>query len=397
MTQQYNDPAGGTPSKVGPQFNTSWYDRNALIEARRSMIFSQMSSSRNMPKNYGKSIKMFHYLPILDDRNTSDEGIDATGATIANGNLYGSSKDIGTILAKLPVLGENGGRVNRVGSVRTELTSTLEKYGIFREYTKESVDFDTDAELEMHMRRELVNSAVEIYEDRLQIDILNSAGVVVLCGAAQTVAQITGEGATISQVTYANLKALDIVLTNNRTPKETTFIKGTTLTDTRTIPNARYMYIGSELQPTVEKMTDYFGNPAFIPVEKYAGATQTVEGELGSVGNFRIIVAQEMQHWAGAGAAVVTNGGYAATDVGGTDHYDVFPMLVVGKESYTTIGFQSGKDSKFKIKHITPESESSYSKDDPYGEEGLMSMKWYYGFMAYRPERIAVVKTVAEG
>lgn len=73
--------------------------------------------------HFGKEIRFYVYVPLLDDRNLSDQGIDAqgavlTGASGANpgyGNLYGSSKDIGKITDKLPMLTENGGRVNRVG------------------------------------------------------------------------------------------------------------------------------------------------------------------------------------------------------------------------------------------------------------------------------------------
>ena len=61
-------------------------------------------------KHYGRKIKKYHYLPLLDDRNVNDQGIDATGAYISNGNLYGSSKDIGYISGKIPTLTEHGGR-----------------------------------------------------------------------------------------------------------------------------------------------------------------------------------------------------------------------------------------------------------------------------------------------
>src|SRR5690606_33857785 len=105
-------------------------------------------------------------------------GIDASGATIANGNLYGSSKDIGTITDKLPIVGEHGGRVNRVGFKRKELEGTFEKFGFFDEYTKDSVDFDSDAELMQHVNREMINGANEISEDTLQIDLLTAAGVI---------------------------------------------------------------------------------------------------------------------------------------------------------------------------------------------------------------------------
>lgn len=35
-------------------------------------------------KHYGKTIKKYHYVPLLDDRNVNDQGIDATGISTAN-------------------------------------------------------------------------------------------------------------------------------------------------------------------------------------------------------------------------------------------------------------------------------------------------------------------------
>ena len=35
-------------------------------------------------------------------------------------------------------------------------------------------------------------------------------------------------------------------------------------------------------------------------------------------------------------------------------------------------------------------------RNDPYGELGFMSIKCYYGFMVLRPERIALIKTIAK-
>ena len=124
--QQYRDPAGGTASDIGPQFSTEYYHKKALIEAQKEQYFSQLADVTAMPKHFGKKIKMYHYMPLLDDRNVNDQGIDASGATSDNGNLYGSSKDIGTINAKLPTLSETGGRVNRVGFTRIALEAELQ-------------------------------------------------------------------------------------------------------------------------------------------------------------------------------------------------------------------------------------------------------------------------------
>ena len=396
MSQVYGD---GTNSTIGTQFQTFYYQKKALIDLQKEKYFSQLADTVSMPKNFGKRIKRYHYLPLLDDRNINDQGLDAAGAVIANGNLYGSSKDIGTVQGKLPALSESGGRVNRVGFSRVDLEGSLEKLGFFGEYTQESLDFDTDAELEAHINREMVFGAHELTEDALQIDLLNNAGVIRYPGAATSLATLSGNTGAVTEVSYSDLARLDIDLTNNRCPKHTKIITGSRMVDTKVIPAARIMYIGSEMQPTLEKMKDYHNNPAFIPLAHYASAGSEINGEIGAVGSFRIVVVPEMMHHNGTatgtpavGAAVTTNAGYRTT--GG--RYNAYPLLVIGSESFTTIGFQtSGNSVKFSIKHAKPGSPESYA-NDPYGETGFMSIKWYYGFMPLRTERLAVIWSVAQ-
>jgi len=387
MPRQYNDPAGGDESQVGTQIRTDVYEKRALIEMRREQHFGQLANVRSMPKHMGKTMKMYQYLPLLDDENNNDQGLDAGGSELVDGNLYGSSKDVGSIPGKMPVLSESGGRVNRVGFKRKEIEGSISKFGFFDEYTQESMDFDSDADLLMHINREMLNGAGEITEDLLQIDLLMSAGVVKYAGAASS--DDTVDATSI--VTYDDLLRLSIDLDQNRTPKQTKVITGTRLVDTKTIPGGRVMYVGSEMQPTIEGMTDLHGNQAFIPVQKYGSGGTILNGEIGTVGYFRIVVVPEMMKFAGAGA----NASDTSTHYETGEAYDVFPMLVVGDASFSTIGFQTdGKTVKFKIKHSKPGSEASYAMD-PYGETGFMSIKWFYGFLLERAERIAMIKTAA--
>lgn len=380
-----------TPSSIGPQIRLDYYYKKALVDAAKEMYFGQLADVTNMPKNMGKTIKLYHYIPLLDDRNVNDQGIDAAGATIANGNLYGSSKDIGTIPAKMPALTENGGRVNRVGFTRIQLQGTIKKFGFFYEWTQEAMDFDTDEELDMHLIQEAVKGANEITEDQLQIDLLNGAGVVRYPGAATSNADMTGEG-TATVVTYDGLVKMGITLNDNLCPMQTKLIAGSRMVDTRVIPGARALYIGSELELMLRKMKDPFDNAAFIPVQQYADAGTILQGEIGSIASFRIIVVPKMLKWAGAGKAVTTNPGYYAT----SGKYDVFPMLCVGSGSFTTIGFQTdGKTVKFVTYTKKPGIETA-SYADPYGEMGFTSIKWYYGSLILRPEWIALFKTVAQ-
>lgn len=487
----YNDPVNASPSDVGPQIRTDYYNRKALVEAAKEQYFGQMADVTNMPKNMGKTIKLYHYLPILDDRNQGDQGIDADGVSTAAGfiadttvvsatieavppegetlyfmgqatgvdlaaafgkadeiaegqaeaylrwagftgvawanvqaaaeaagwtftdltaadatgvnyqNLYGSSKDVGTISAKIPVLSEFGGRVNRVGHKRFQLEGTIEKFGFFDEYTQESLDFDTDDELLMHITSECVKAANEITEDQLQIDLLNSAGVIRYAGAATSTATLAGStaaGNAEDVLVYDDLVKLAIELDNNRTPKNTQLIAGSRMVDTRVVNAARYAYCGSELQPALMRMTDYHGNQAFLPVAQYAEAGTVARGEFGAINDFRIIIVPEMMHWEAAGAAVgdVTDEvcHWGRDDLGAA-RVNVYPFLVVGDGSFTTIGFQTdGKTVKFTITHKKPGKDVA-DRNDPYGEVGFYSIKWYYGFMVLRPERIALLKTVA--
>lgn len=383
--------AGGSSS----QMQTFFYLKKALITARKEQYFSPLASTTNMPKNYGKTIKVYEYIPLLDDRNVNDQGLDAAGATLTDGNLYGSSKDVGNITSKLPTLTENGGRVNRVGFTRIQREGSIHKFGFFTEFTQESMDFDSDAELMDHLSRELMNGAVQLTEAVLQKDLLAAAGVIVYAGAATSNGTVTAEGAGAAIVNYANLMRLDQILTDNRTPKQTTVITGSRLIDTKTLPAARVMFIGSELVPTIKGMRDLFNERAFIPIQHYADAGTVLNGEIGTVDAFRIVQVPEMLHWAGVGATVGTNPGYRTTVVGGNTKYNVYPMLVLGEDSWTTIGFQTdGKSVKFAVMTKMPGKETA-DRNDPYGETGFSSIKWYYGILIKRPERIGLVKTVA--
>ncbi|UCR75502.1 major head protein [Alcaligenes phage vB_Af_QDWS595] len=397
----YNAPREGQKSSIdansnSDQINTAFWLKKAIVEARKEMVFMPLSNVTNMPKHFGKTIEVYEYIPLLDDRNINDQGIDANGVKIVNGNLYGSSKDVGYITAKLPVLTENGGRVNRVGFSRIIRRGSLHKFGFFTEFTKESMDFDTDPALMDHLSRELMNGAVQLSEAVLQMDLLAAAGTIVYAGGATSNATITGEGTTPSVVTYRDLVRLDQILTDNRTPMKTTIISGSRYIDTRVIPSARLMYVGSAVVPMLKEMKDLFGNKALIEVQHYADAGTILNNEVGTIDKFRIIQVPEMLHWAGEGAvATSANPGYRTSTVGSDERYDVYPMLVVGDDSFTNIGFQTnGKTVNFDVLTKMPGRETA-DRNEPYGETGFSSIKWYYGILIKRPERIAIVKTVA--
>ena len=460
--QVFNNPPATEGSH--PQLIPFYWQRKALIDLKKEQFFGQLADTTSMPKHFGKTIKRYHYIPLLDDRNINDQGIDATGQSVADevtitvtdpagdtryvvgsgadataaladakakavslfknigtfttdyattvtametagwdvdegtavnngGNLYGSSKDVGTIVGKLPAISETGGRVNRVGFTRLTLEGTIDNFGFFDEYTEDSVQFDNDADLMQHISRETLRAANYIVEAQIQIDLLNGANVVYYGGDATSISELTGEtGSTASVLDYETLVRVETILNNNLCPKDTTIISGSRMVDTRTIGAARYAYVGSELKMQLLKMKNFHNEAAFVPVQQYAEAGKTASGEIGAIGNYRFIENPNMFHWDGAGATVTNNGGYLESD----GKYNVYPVLVVGSGSFTTIGFQTdGENTKFKILHKAPGKEMA-NRNDPYGKIGFYSIQWWYGTMILRPEWIACIKVVAE-
>ena len=429
MAQVYGNTAG-TSSTIGAQARTDFYFKKALIKVRDIQYFMPLADVRAMPKHHGKTIKQDVYQPLLDKLNVNDQGLDAAGliipakaaqrfkaftiagvevtggtghtaasatttgfyATAANaaaatnaaavlelgGNIYGSNKDVGVIANRLPALTENGGRVNRVGFTRTQITGSLIKQGFFTEYTQESLDFDSDSELMSHITEEMLVGATEMTEAQLQKDLINTA---TSSGTVQFPGTVTTKATVAAAVDYDDLMTLSIALDNNKTPRQTKIISGSRMTDTKTVMGGRVMYIGPDLIPLVRKMkgidTGSAVGSGFIGVEKYADATTILNGEIGSVDQFRFVVVPEMQFSQKGGAAAA----------------DIYPMLCVGDGAFTTIGFQTdGKSLKFTTTHKKPGKETA-DVNDPYGEKGFYSIKWYYGFMALRPERLGILWT----
>ena len=459
MGMQYNNP-GTTPSTMGTQYNTQYYYKKALISAKKEMYFSPLADVRSMPKHFGKKIVQYLYVPLLDERNINDQGIDAAGAVLdkskyyvtlprtnltfadntaatnaanainaiqagvatavganvtvtktnligatlvqadnvltlvegavkvqGSGNLYGGAKDVGVIPGKMPLLSETGGKVNRVGFTRLTLEGTFRNFGFYYEYTEDSLQFDTDEELEEHVSREAIRGANQIIEDNIQIDLLNAAGTVLYAGTATSNVTVDVN----ARLTYRKILDLSLKLDDVDTPKQTTIMTGTRMLDTVTIPAARVAFIGSDLVPTLRGMKDLHNSPAFIPVQKYAAGTTVLNGEIGMIDQLRFVQVPRMFSWKGAGAS--HNGSVVRVTNG---KVDVHPVLVVGEESFTTIGFQtSGKSVKFELINKKPNKETA-TLDNPYGKLGFASIQWWYGFMALRPERIGLIKTAAD-
>lgn len=416
--QIYNAGTTANPSTIDgtgqAQLNPFYYDRQAIIEANKKAFIGQLSGTRNQPKNMGKEIKKHLIIPMLDDRNLNDQGINAAGvvldpalwtsitaagvvvSTNANeaaaitaagvdgtvkqnsGNLYGSSKDIGTISALTGVISETGGRVNRVGFSREIITSTLENYGFFYEFTADDLNFDSDSQLYSHLYREAGKAAGEMTEKSLMVDLINNVGITVFAGTSNVALSGVAAG---DLVTLADIRQMTKVLNANQCPLDTSVISGSRNIDTKVVAGGRYAYTTDDMITVLEDtMNATTGKHAWAYVEEYAdgakyGKSNIARGEVGKIGKVRFIEHPEM----------------LIQENKGTSNIDVHPILFVGSGSFSQIGFQSnGSKSKFEIITKKPGKEIA-DRQNPYGKVGFSSTNYWYGVLIERPDWLGCI------
>jgi len=405
----YNGGTTGAPSTVdgaagNGQLTQYHYNKKAIIDIKDEMILSQMSGTMAQPKHKGKEVVKHRYVPLLSDENNNagNVGIDAAGVEYAGGNLYGSSRGTGFITGKLPDLGEDSGRVNKVSFSRKEVRGNIVNRGFFFEWSKDEVNFDSDKKFKQHVTTEAVRGANQINEDVLAIELINGAGVNYYAGVATTDATIDAS----SVPTIQDLIRLDTELDNNKCPRDTKVITGSTLTDTKTVAAARYMFISPDVKMDFMAIKALNGvDDAFVPANQYEAATgnkkmiKTIHGEIGKVGPFRIVVHPKMVKLSDASGAAV---GAAWTSNVTNDpfrndgsKFEVYANLVVGSEAFTHIGFEFGAGTAGKFDVTTKSPEELRSKENPYGKTGMTVIEFWNGILIERPEWIAVYKTCA--
>ena len=367
---------GTTTATSGANTITHFYDRMGIKAATDENIFAQVASRRNMPMKYGKTYKVSTWLHILDDANVNNQGLDKDGKVIADGNAYGSTRDIGSVTTGMPTLAEGAGRVNRVGVVKKTIETSLKRLGNFIEYNDEVDKFSEDS-VQVHYREELGYMAGQVQDDLVQIDMINAAGIVAYTGSHTKISEIVaGE-----YPTYNLIRTTCKQLFVNKAKKNKTIVSGSVKIDTRTINSAWLAFISSDMKYVLEGVKDNDGKTAWIPAYKYAAAGTLAKGEVGAIHDTRFIEAPRMMGY-DKGAVIVGDG---------TTKVATSPILYVTEDSFATVGLQGNKKIVFKSK-----APGVATEFDPYGLKGLFSYSFFYASIAIRPERIAVIWSATE-
>lgn len=328
------------------------------------------------------------------------------------GQIMNGTADYNTIKDKFPTLSEVGGNVNAINCKAEELTANVSEFGLHTKFTQKSIDMDSTSLRILSLKSKWLGAAkAEVYEKQVQCDLFAAAlNNIRYAGNANSKSTIGVDDI----VDYRDLRAFKADLQKAKVPVNTKMITGSNKYGTKTIAKAYYAYVPTELVATLEDMVRTPGQSDYLweHVDSYAdGARGNVaEGEIGRIGSFRFIEVVDFLSLQGEGATIdaaddldgmteeeieagteVANSGavYSST-VGANEKVDIFPILVVGSDSFETIGFE-GSSSKVVTAMPKPDA-----YNDPFGKVGSMAVSWFHGTLVYKSERIRTILTAAK-
>ncbi len=448
QTKQFNE-GELTSNTIDRQFTPEFVSKTIVEMPARQTIFMDRGNRDNQPENSGDTFTMEIRYPVIHKDNLIDGGIDANGslylgnvwyslnadesikgtfaadnymvngamefpaavaaakaAAVADSDAAGSKVNSGAGAVRnnnnsflvekgaLTPIPENGGQMNEVGGTSKLVSAKVTTHGANSKYTVKSVKLDSRVKLIGRTIQDLGRFRKEAQEGQARASVIAASEANRTCASTTGVCPAELDGNDV--LSYAAFEAWEQVLLNAEIPTQTTIVSGTTKIDTKVVEDSFIVYCAKEIVPSLRKITDTAGNLAWMQKSKYAAGTTLLDGETGAIDGlpFRFVVVQDMPSYKGQGEEVAGEGDSAdaaaqAASYKTNGYYDVFPLVVVGEDCYTTLSYGWGN---VKAEHVKPTRDLV---NDIYAQRGGVVTQWSYGFLAYRPERIQQMATCA--
>ncbi len=261
------------------QRTTAYADRRLLTRAIPNNILGQFGQIRELPFKKGTVVKFRRYNKLAAATTPLAEGVTPTGKTLT----------------------------------KTDITATVKQYGDF--VMIPDVIRDTHEDPVLKENTDILGEQAEETYDVLRAGKLKAGTNVMYANGAQ-------RDAVNTVITKTILRKVDRALLRQEAKHLTSIVKAGPNISTFPIPPAFVVVCHADLKMDLEAIADW------VPTQKYASNMGLINGEIGSSGNFRFVLDNNLTPWADGGGAkgtmISTTGTYA----------DVYPMLVFGKEAY---------------------------------------------------------------
>jgi len=237
----------------------------------------------------------------------------------------------------------------------TDVIATLEQFGDAVKIT--DVIQDTHEDAVMNEAMDLCGEQAAETVEELRINILKAGTNVFYANG------VAGRSTVNSPPTRGDFRRISRYFKKYKGRMITKIVKASHLISTEPCAPAFIALGHTDLGADIRDL------PGFVPVEQYSNSDKAMEGEIGKIEDFRIILTAMFEPWAAAGLAGTT---YLSSGVapGSSLACDVYPMLFTAKDAYGIVPLQG-------TNAITPMvlNPGKPSAGDPLGQIGFVSWK----------------------
>lgn len=306
-------PVQGTTGKLSAK-QQAVYDRMLLERAIQTQVFDVGAQSRVIP-------------------------------TKSNAKKGFARRYKGLLPATTPLAEYDGSNIKGPNKIVVEeVEYSVDHYGDYVVYTDELDLYDYNNVTDVYFG--ILSDQAELTVDTIRRDALRGGSNVNYADGGTSRADVATTG---KKHTLADFKLMNIQLKKQGAKKFTKIIPASTKIGTTSI---RPAYIGITSQEVVEDLRELAG---WKDVEDYADSSKSMPEEIGSIGDFRIVVSENND----------------PIDEGGTN---VYLSYFMGKDAYTTTSLRGRGGIQSKIKPL-----GSSGSEDPLDQYGTIGWKAIFG------------------
>lgn len=322
-----------------------------LARAIPTEVLQMTGVQKEMPKNVSDTVLYRRWVPYNASAGNPNLLIQSGGAAVETD----ASNRVDThVTANLLT---EGTTPTPETIVAQDITAVMKQYGCLYSFSDKVADMYED-DISDALKTQVAERMVLIRELELYSKVRASTNRF-YGGAGTTLATVDGK------LTAKLLRKIARSLHANHAKKITSILSASPNIGTKPVEAAYIVYCHGDLDADLRDTTAF---PGYTPVAAYGSRKPMHEQELGSFEQFRFIASPELVPFQNAGAVVGATG---CLSTGGTA-IDVYPLIVVGQESYGTVALRGTKSFDLSVIPV-----GNKDSADPLGQRGYIGAKFY--------------------
>ena len=322
-----------------------------LARAIPCEVLGLAAVNKELPRNASNTIIFRRWVPYNAAAGNPNILIQSGGAVIETD----ASNRVATHLTNN--LASEGVTPTPDSIVAQDITAVMVQYACLYSFTDVAADMYED-DIEDALKTQVAERMMLVRELELYSKVRASTNRF-YGGAGTTLATVDGK------LTSKLLRKISRSLMVNHTRKPTSILAPTPNIGTKPIEAAFLVFGSTDIDADLRDTSAF---PGYTPVAAYGSRKPIHENELGSFENFRFVASPELVAFQNGGAAV---GATACLSTGGTA-IDVYPLIIVGQESYGTVALRGAKSFDLGIIPV-----GNRDSADPLAQRGYVGSKWY--------------------